>query len=287
MNKFLITTDMTADMEAGYFEAKGIERVILPFTVDNVEYDFKNKFLSPKDFYNAIRAGKETATSQVNQYEAEQLFAKHMEQGYDILHLCFSSGQSGSFDNFPPTIKELNKRFPDRKIVVVDTICGSGALGMLHDLACRMQGAGKSMDEIIKWIESNKKNFNHYFIVDDLKQLLRSGRLSKIEMTIGTILGIKPVLALDDLGKIKAVAKIRGKRKAYQALIDFTIKNVDPKKCEYIVLTHGDCIEEVEFIAEQIQAKVDIKVKYAYLNYLVGAHTGPGVVAVFFVGNPR
>lgn len=287
MNNYVITTDYTSDQVDGFYERTGIERVILPVDMAGKTYDCRTSNITAKDFYQKMRDGATASTSQVSQFDAMEIFSKHLEKGEDILHFCFSSGCSSSFDNFTATVNELKEKFPDRRVEVIDTLAGSGALGIMVDIADKMKRDGKSLDDVKNWIEENKLKFNHYFIVDDLANLKRGGRLSRIEAALGTVLGIKPVLILDKDGKISAIAKVRGKKKAYQAMIDSVVENIDKDNNDYILMTHGDCPDVVEEIGNRIEELVGIDVKYTDLDYVIGAHAGPDVVAVFFIGKDK
>lgn len=287
MNKFVITTDYTADLTEQFYQESGIERVLLPFNIGNAEYDIKNSALSYTDFYNKMRSGAVVTTSQVSQYDATQIFSKHLEKGLDILHLCFSSGVSSSFDNFAQTVKDLKVKYPNNRVVVIDTLCGAGALGIMVDKAYKMQQGGKTLDEIATWIEKNKLRFQHFFVVDDLASLRRGGRLSGLEALVGTILGIKPVLALNHAGKILPIAKVRGQKKAYAEMERLTLDQINVEENEYIIVGHGDNLEYAKMVGEPIAKATGLPIVYNYINYLIGAHAGPNVVAVFFLGKTR
>lgn len=287
MEKFIITTDYTADMPESFFIENKIDRVILPFTIDNKEYDGRDNTISYEEFYSKIRNGSIASTSQVSQYDAEMIFSKYLEQGYDILHLCFSSGVSSSFDNFAATVKELKVKYPERKVLVIDSLSGSGGLGIMVDKALKMQKSGKTLEEVADWIEKNKLRFNHFYVVDDLGNLKRGGRISKIEATLGMALNIKPVLSLDDRGKINAVAKLMGKKKALNSMVQRVIDGIIPEENDFIVITHGGNLSLAKELGSKIKEKLDIEIIYTDLDYLVGAHAGADVVAVFFIGKRR
>ena len=197
MKKFVITTDYTCDIYPEFFEENNIVRVVMPITIDGEEYDLENTKITSKDLYDKMRAGSSCKTSQANQFDAITKFNDLLNEGYDILHLCFSSGVSCTFENFTPTVNELSKKFPDKKIMVVDTLSGSGALGLLLSDCIKLQKGGITIEEVYSYCEENKLCYSHYYIVQDLTHLKKGGRINAIEATIGTILGIKPVLSLD------------------------------------------------------------------------------------------
>lgn len=282
MNKYVILTDMTCDLNPEYFTKNNVERLTLPFEIDGVTYNKFETLMPYPEFYQTMRDGKMPKTSQVNQYDAAEIFTKYLEEGYDILHLCFSSGVSGSFDGFKPTLAELKEKYPDRKIIVIDSKAGSGALGIMLDKALKQKAAGKSMEEISKWIETNKLKFHHLFMVEDLQHLKRSGRLSKAEAALGQILGVKPILSLDAAGKIDPVAKVRGSKKAYAKMIELTVEEYDPANNDFIVVSHGDWLEKAKEIGDEISQKVGLPIVYCNVNYLIGSHVGPKAMAVFY-----
>lgn len=287
MSEFVITTDYTCDIYDGFIEQNNIVRVVMPVTLDGEEFDMETKKITPTEFYSRMSEGQLGRTSQVNQFDALNKFNEILSQGKDVLHLCFSSGVSSSFENFAPTVKELQKKYPDRKIEVVDTLCGSGALGILLYDAIKMQKQGKSLDEIKNYVENNKLNYLHYYIPQDLVYLKRGGRLNAIEATIGSILGIKPVLSLDIHGKINVINKVRGTKKAYKAMVDAVMKDIIIPENDFILMAHSSCFDDAKIIGETLNEKTGLEVKYCDLTCIIGAHVGPNTVAVFFKGNQR
>lgn len=287
MRDFLITTDYTCDLPESFFAENKIERLIMPFNLNGTEYDIKNKNISYHDYYQAMRDGGTVQTSQVNQYDAKEQFSRILEQKKDILHISFSSGVSSSFENFATTVKELNSLYPEGKIAVVDSLSGSGSLGLMLHYAVKMKNQGKSLEDIVAYLEENKLYYNHYFIVDDLQHLKRGGRVSAIEATLGTILGIKPILALDVKGKISAIAKVRGVKKAYSTMIERTLNEIDLSKNEFIIITHADNLGYAKEVGDKISESTKLHVEYLNLSYLIGGHTGADTTAIFFIGKKR
>ena len=287
MNKFVITTDYTCDIYPEFFDENEIVRVLMPITIDGEEYDLENKKISSKDLYDKMRAGAACKTSQANQFDAITKFNDLLNKGYDILHLCFSSGVSSTFENFTPTVNELSKKFPDNKVIVVDTLCGSGALGLLLNDCLKLQKQGKSIEEVAQYCEENKLCYLHYYIVQDLVHLKKGGRINAIEATIGTILGIKPVLSLDYVGKINVVGKVRGQKKAFKTMVDMVMKNIIIPENDFLIMAHSDCLEDAIDIGKVLAERTGLEVKYCDLTCLIGAHVGPNTVAVFFKGHER
>lgn len=287
MNNFVITTDYTCDLYPEFFEQNNIVRVVMPISINGEEYDLESKKISAKDLYNKMREGAACKTSQANQFDAITKFNDILNEGKDILHLCFSSGISSTFENFMPTINELKKKFPNNKVIVLDTLCGSGALGiMLYD-CIKMQKEGKTIDEIYEYCEQNKLRYSHYYVVQDLAYLKKGGRINAIEATIGSILGIKPVLSLDHAGKINVVNKVRGQKKAFKAMVDMVMKNIIIPENDFIIMAHSDCLEDVKEVGEVLEQRTGLKVKYCDLTCIIGSHVGPNTIAVFFKGHER
>ena len=287
MKKFVITTDYTCDIYPEFFEENNIVRVVMPITIDGEEYDLENTKITSKDLYDKMRAGSSCKTSQANQFDAITKFNDLLNEGYDILHLCFSSGVSSTFENFTPTVNELSKKFPDKKIMVVDTLCGSGALGLLLSDCIKLQKDVKTIEEVYSYCEENKLCYSHYYIVQDLTHLKKGGRINAIEATIGTILGIKPVLSLDYAGKINVVGKVRGQKKAFKTMIDMVMKNIIIPENDFIIMAHSDCLDDAKEIGNVLVERTGLEVKYCDLTCIIGSHVGPNTVAVFFKGHER
>lgn len=214
MNNFVITTDYTCDLYDDFWKENDVPRLKMPISIGDKEYDIESTYISKVDMFNQMREGAIIKTSQVNQFDAMEKFDKILSSGKDVLHISFSSGVSASFENFAPTVNELKKKYPERKIEVLDSLAGSCALGIMLIDAIKMQKEGKTFEQVRDYIENNKLKYAHFFVVQDLINLRRSGRISSIEARIGTILGIKPVLTLDTKGKIGVADKVRGTKKS-------------------------------------------------------------------------
>lgn len=287
MNKFVITTDYTCDINEDFIKENNIVRVVMPITIDGEEYDLENKIITSKELYDKMRNGASCKTSQANQFDALTKFNEILSNGNDVLHLCFSSGVSSTFENFTPTVNELKKKYPNNKIIVVDTLCGAGALGLMLYDCVKMQKEGKSIEQVSDYVEENKLRYSHYYVVQDLAYLKKGGRINAIEATIGTILGIKPVLSLDSDGKINVVCKVRGAKKAFKAMIDMVMKNIIIPENDFIIMAHSDCIDDAKEIGEVLAERTGLEVKYCDLTCIIGSHVGPNTVSVFFKGNVR
>lgn len=284
---FEIITDATADMPAEFYDKTKIKIVPMPFFIDDTEYGTDLK-ISIEEFYNKIRNGAMPVTAQVKQFDALNTLDKALADGNDVLYLSFSSGISGSFDNMSIVRNELLEKYPDRKIILVDTLCGAGGEGLLVYYANKLKEEGKSMEEIASWCEENKLKFRHLFIVDDLTLLKKGGRISKIEALMGTILGIKPVLELNDKGKIYPVNKCMGRKKAIKAMVEYMRATIIFGENDFIGIGHGDCLDEALKLGEVLKKEFGVeKIVYTHVNELVGSHAGVGSLAVFFIGKKR
>lgn len=287
MKKLVITTDMAADMPQGFFAEHGVEVLPMPFTLDGKDY-FDEALPSYPEFYNKLRQGADVHTSQTSAYAAIRVFEKYLEEGADILHFSFSSGMSGSFENVSNAAKELLLKYRDGRIRVVDSLSGCGGQGLMVYYALKMRDEGKSVDEIADKLEAARMNFHHFFIVEDLNTLYRGGRLSKLEAAVGTVLGIKPLLELNHYGKIMPLLKVMGKKKALTAITDQVVRLYKPEYNDFILVEHGDDLINAEVLADKIKSAIPgAQIKFCNVNYLVGAHAGPGALAVFFVGSER
>lgn len=287
MKKLVITTDMAADMPEGFFAEHGVDVLPMPFTLDGTDY-FDGELPSYPEFYNKLREGASVNTSQTSAYAAIRVFEKHLEAGEDILHISFSSGMSGSFENVSNAAKELLVKYRDGKIRVVDSLSGCGGEGLMVYYALKMRDAGMNLDEIADKLEASRMFFHHFFIVEDLNTLYRGGRLSRLEAAVGTVLGIKPLLELNHYGKIMPLLKVMGKKKALNAITEQVVRLYKPEQNDFIIVEHGDDLVNAQILADKIRTALpEVEIRFCNVNYLVGAHAGPGALAVFFVGAER
>ena len=211
-----------------------------------------------------------------------------LQAGEDILYLAFSSGLSGTCQSAYMAKEELSARYPDRKIYVVDSLAASMGEGLLAYYASKMQLEGKTIDEVYQWLQDNKLHLCHWFTVDDLNHLKRGGRVSSAAALFGTMLGIKPVLHVDDAGHLIPVAKIRGRRQSLDSLVAHMEQTVTNPEEQVIFISHGDCEKDAQYVADQIRAKWNVKeIVLNEIGPVIGTHSGPGTVALFFLGSKR
>ena len=241
-----------------------------------------------KEVYDGLRAGEAASTSAVNPEGWTEIMEPALEAGQDVLALAFSSGLSTTYQSAVIAADELRERYPQRKIIVVDTLSAALGQGLLVWYACKKRDEGLSLEELAAWVEENKLHLCHWFTVDDLMHLKRGGRVGATTAVVGTMLQIKPVLHVDDEGKLVNMAKARGRRASVEALV----KKVDELGAGYdnstVFACHGDCLEEAEQLRQSLLARPGIReVFVGNLGAVIGAHAGPGTLAVFFLGAHR
>lgn len=290
LNKnYAIITDSTTDLPTKYLEDNNVRFISLSFTVsENTYKDDLGKTMSHKDFYSKMRAGDVSITAQINVSEYTDFFKPILDEGKDIIYIGFSSALSGSYNSSCIAASELKDKYPDRKIVCIDSKCASLGEGLFLNYAISLRDSGIDFDELILELENSKQTFCHWFTVDDLNHLHRGGRVSKASAVVGTLLGIKPILNVDEQGNLILREKIRGRKQALLKIVEKVEKYAVNIKDQTIFISHGDCIEDVEFISEEINKT--LKPKSIFVNYIgpvIGAHSGPGTVAVFFRGANR
>lgn len=289
MNDYVITTDNNADLPENFYRNHQVGCTYLSYTLEGKQYTQGN-FLPVEEFYRKMRAGSMPTTSQVNPESARALFEPYLKDGRDILHIAFSSGLSGTFNSCRIAAEELLQEYPDRRILVLDSLSASLGQGLLVYLAQRRKEEGCDMDSVAEWVETHKKNIVHLFTVDDLNHLYRGGRVSKTTAVLGGMLNIKPILHVDDKGKLIPIGKVRGRKKSLlelSELMDRKIGSYGPF-CDTIFISHGDCREEAEFLAKKIKEKYQITTELINdVGAVIGAHSGPGTMALFFMGDVR
>ena len=286
MRPYVITTDSSADLENSYLKEHQIGVVSLNCLMDGEIYNEENP-LPVKEFYARIRAGAMPTTAQVNPEQARALFEPYVKEGTDVLHLAFSSGLSGSCQSAVIAANELMEEYPDSRIVVVDTVLAAMGQGLLVYRAVQKKEAGMPLDELAQWCEANKMKIASYVTVDDLNHLYRGGRISRSSAVLGSMVGIKPVIRINDEGKLEVIGKARGRKKAVQTIIEKLMDLIqDGEKTVFI--SHGDCLEEAEAIRDTLMEKYGVEeTMINFVGPVVGAHTGAGVLAVFAMAKSR
>ena len=290
---FEIVTDSCCNLLEDMIDDFGIHVLPLTFMVDGEDEVYqsylKGERTDLKQFYTMMREGKVFRTSLPNLAESEALFRELLGLGRDVLYIAFSSGLSGTCQALSLMAAQLQEEFPERKIHVVDSLAASGGQGLLVWYAVQHARAGESIDQVRDWLEENKLHLAHWFTVDDLMFLFRGGRVSKTAAWAGTLLNIKPVLHVDDEGHLIPMEKVRGRKKSLNALIDHMEKSANkPISDQMVFITHGDCIEDAEYVAAKIKERFGVKeVVINYVDPVIGAHSGPGTMALFFLADKR
>lgn len=291
MNPYVIMTDTTADLPESYIREHGLSILSLNYILDGQTYDREHP-LDVKEFYAKMRAGSMPTTSQVNPEQAKTAMCACLETGQDVLYIAFSSGLSGTYNSGRIAADEIAEEglFPERKIVVIDSLSASLGEGLLVHKAVMLKEAGKSLEEVADWVEKNKLCICHNFTVDDLFHLHRGGRVSKATAILGTMMNVKPVLHVDDEGHLIAIGKVRGRKKSISALVDRMAEQMKgfEDQNDVVFISHGDCIEDVEYLEKLIRERFGItEFLVNEVGPTIGAHSGPGTLALFFVGQPR
>ena len=287
MSEYVITINSTSDLPKEWVWERKIPVVPLNCTIGGNTYrDMYD--LSADEFYGMLRAGEMAVTSQPSPQAAIDMLEPILKEGKDILHLSFSSGLSGTYNSMCIAAEELQEKYPERKIVVIDTLCASLGEGLIDYKALELQKEGKSLEEVAAWVEENKLHIMHNVTIDDLFHLHRGGRVSKASAIVGTMIQIKPIIHMDDHGELKVIGKERGRKKALTHIVDMAVKQSEGWDNDIVMITHGDCKEDAEFVARQVEKKMGVhNILINCIGTVIGSHTGPGVVAVFCMGNKR
>lgn len=287
MREFVVTVNSTVDLPREWVEERNVPVIPLKYTIDGETYTDMYG-LTGKEFFAKLREGRMSVTSQVNPDEARAALEPILKEGKDILHLGFSSGLSGTYNSMRIAGEELAEEYPDAKIIIIDTLCACMGEGLLLYKVLQMKEAGRNIDEIAQWVEENKLHICHNVTVDDLNHLHRGGRVSKASAIVGTMVQIKPIIHVDNEGKLQVIAKERGRKKSLNKIVDMAAEQSKGWDNDVVMVTHGDCIEEAEYVAGLVKEKMGAKeVMINNIGTVIGSHTGPGVIAVFFMGNKR
>ena len=284
-----IITDSACDLTRDYIKNNniGLLSLILNLNGQAIKDDL-GETLSYKDFYNKMREGATPTTSQINAHEFEEEFIKYIKNGDSIIYISLSSSLSGTFNSANIAKNNLMNEYPNANIYLVDSLSVSVGQGLLVAKACEMRDSGIGAEEIVNWLEENKRKVIHSILIDDLNHLKRGGRISGATAAIGGLLNIKPTLFLDDEGKLIQGEKIKGKKKALRFLVNEVREKAVDTENEILYICHGDCLEEAETLRDMILEEVKFKnVIINYVGNVVGAHAGPGVLAAVFVGSNR
>jgi len=286
--KSIIITDSCCDLPYDYIKKNNLIVIPFPYSIDGKDYiDDFGKSLSYKDFYDKLRNGSIPSTSQITVYMFQQVFKKYAAEGNVVIYIGFSSALSQTFNNSIIAKKNVLEELPDANITVIDSKSASVGQGLIVYYANELLKQGRSSEEIVGWIENNKLRSNHWFIIDNLDHLKRGGRISAASAAVGTILDVKPMLNVNNEGKLEVVRKIRGRKKAIRELLE-ELKNIENPECQTILINHGDCVKDAENLRSLVLNRVNVKdVVVNYVGPIIGSHTGPGMLCLVFMGISR
>ena len=287
---FEIVTDSSANLPESKIEAWGLHILSLVFRVKGQEYASytKGEVADLASFYKMMREKEDITTSLVNLNQCSELLVDLLDQGKDVLYIGFSSGLSGSYQAVSMLINDLQEQYPNQKVYAVDTLSAALGEGLLVYYAAMMREDGKTINEVKDWLLKNRLHLCHWFTVDDLFFLHRGGRVSKTSAVVGSMLNIKPVMHVDDEGHLILVEKARGRRKSLDALCSHMEDTAIEPENQVVFISHGDCLEDALYLANRVKEKLHVKdVMIHILDPVIGAHSGPGTVALFYIGTKR
>lgn len=288
---FEIVTDSSSNLLDETIGRFGLHILPLTFMIDGQQRQsfVKGEKSDLKQFYTMMREGKVITTSLPNMSDSEILLRSLLEAGRDILYLGFSSGLSGTYQAIALLLDNLAAEFPERRVLHVDTLAASGGEGLLVYKAAQMAQAGVSIEETRQWVEDNKLKLAHWFTVDDLMFLFRGGRVTRTSAWAGTMLNIKPVMHVDNDGHLISLEKVMGRKKSILGMLKHMEKTADtPINEQTVFITHGDCLEDAEFLRDKIAEKFGVTdIHINYVDPVIGAHSGPGTLALFFMASHR
>ncbi|MBR1864548.1 MAG: DegV family protein [Ruminococcus sp.] len=284
---YVLYCDTTCDLPQERLDKMDCKLLPLTFEIDGKAYT--NADISMEEFYRRMREDAVTKTSQISVGLIEETFEKEVMAGNDVLYLAFSSGLSGTYNSACIARDNLLEKYPDAKIVVVDSLSASSGEGLLLIYAEQKKRQGMSIDQLAGWLEVNRYKICHVFTVDDLKYLFRGGRVSRAKAIAGTLMGIKPVLHVDNDGKLIPLDKVRGRKQSIYKLIEMIKERCGDNENKIVTMSQGDCMEDAK-LAEKLMKEIfgkDTEVVIAYTGPVIGAHSGPGTLALFFYGDYR
>ena len=287
MANFRIITDSCCDLTPEQIQKLNISVVPLNMLLKGeIRQDSVGEGI--KEVYAALRDGEVATTSAANPEHWTNAIEPVLKAGEDVLVLTFSSGLSTTYQSAVIAASDLSEQYPQRKIQVVDTLCASLGQGLLVYHTCRKRDEGLSLEELTAWVEENKLNLCHWFTVDDLMYLKRGGRVSAATALVGTVLKIKPVLHVDNEGHLINVTKARGRKASIEMMVEKMAQTALPGENDYITICHGDCLEDAQYLAKLAKERMGVKeVFIGYTGAVIGSHSGPGTLALFFLGSNR
>lgn len=288
MNNYVVFTDSACDLAPELLREWGVECLSLTFRFEGEDKEYENGEMPVSDFYNRMRENGVAKTAAINSESFRTAFEKILKEGNDLLYLGFSSGLSATFASAKIAADELAKEYPERKILAVDSLAASAGFGLLLYLTLEEKKKGATIEEAAAFAENNRLKICHWFTVDDLKYLKRGGRVSPAVALVGTVLGIKPVLHVDNEGHLIKKFTVRGRKASLNAIADKFGELAENTKGGTIYISHGDCTADANALADIMKEKYGVNVEIiTYVGPVIGAHSGPGTLALFFVGRER
>ena len=288
MNPFVILTDSGCDIIPETLKDWNVKCISLTFRFGDEDKEYSNDEMSPSAFYDRMRAGGVAKTAAINSERFREFFESELKAGNDVLYLGFSSGLSATYNSARMAVEQLVTEYPERRIVTIDTLAASAGQGMLVAFASRAKDEGKSLDEVADLIRSYIPRLCHWFTVDDLVYLKRGGRVSPTVAFVGNVLGIKPVLHVDDEGHLISMGKVRGRKASIAALTQKYGELLENPEMNEVFISHGDCLGDAQALKELLETKYGANVTLITpVGTVIGAHSGPGTLAVFYIGKQR
>lgn len=290
MKTYQIVTDATSDLPLELVGKLDVHVIPMHCAIDGDDYliTADNRNLSSHDFYDMLRAGRVSSTTQVNGETFKAEVRPFLKDGLDVLYICFSSGLSSTYASIRIAIEDLAEEFPERKLRIIDSLSATGGEGLLVYHAVKRMEDGMGLDELAQWIEDNKLHFAHWFTVDDLKFLKRGGRVSATAALVGTVLSVKPIMHVDNEGRLIPVDKVRGRRKSLEELVAHMEKSAIRPADQTVFISHGDTPEDAAYIEKLVRERLGVKnVFIGPVGPVVGSHGGPGIICLFFLAEER
>lgn len=286
---YILCTDSCADLSQQMYEDLGVPYISLVYHIEGQDYlDDCFKSMDYRTFYEKVRNGSQSSTALVNTDRYLEFFRPFLQDGHDVLYVGFSSGLSGSYQSSVLAAEELRQEFPDRKIYTVDSLCASMGQGLLVYWAAQRKKEGMSVEDLAKWVEDNRLHLAHWFTVDDLNHLYRGGRVSRTTAFLGTMLSIKPVMHVDNEGHLIPIFKVKGRKGSLKKLVEQLRQTITHPEDQVIFISHGDSLNDAKAVGDMIQAEFPVKkILYNEIGPVIGSHSGPGTVALFFLASQR
>jgi len=284
---YVIFSDSGSDYSDSMAKKMNVRIIPLSYIMHGKEYTSITDELM-KETYQSLRNKESVSTSCANVFTITKLLEEELIKGNDILYLAFSSGLSATYANGLKACDALRKRYPDRKISIVDSLSASLGQGLLLTYACEFRDQGESLEDVTRFLESNKLRMSHLFTVDEMFYLYNGGRITRSTYLVARFAQIKPIMHVTDDGKLTAIGKVIGRKKALRTMIDKVVETIDEPEKQVIYISHGDCIKEAEYVKDELNKRIQVKdIFIDYISPVIGIHSGPGTLAIFYFSKHR